>query len=119
MVLYKNTFACNDLESTLSLSLTTFSDIDIDVHISRRHIIELREATERLVFNAGSTLAEYFSQDDTQNLITQNGWSLTAKDEGSLNFSTDQAEVMIDIVDQDNTPATQYQILYTPIEGEE
>lgn len=69
---------------------------------------------------------EYFSKatpekilDYYQNLIDENGWSLSAKDEGSMNFSTDKAEVMIDIIDQDETPVTQYQVLYAPMEDEE
>ena len=69
---------------------------------------------------------EYFAKassdkiiDYYQSLITENGLSLVAKDESSMNFSTDKAEVMIDIIDQDETPVAQYQILYTPVEGEE
>ena len=68
-----------------------------------------RITLEYFAKTAPDKIIEYY-----QNLITQNGWSLTAKDEGSLNFSTNRAEVMIDIIDEDKTPATQYQILYTP-----
>lgn len=60
-------------DADLSESLKTqFSDIDVDAHVSRRHIIELRESTEKLLNDAGLTLEEYFKLDDEGGIVVQN-----------------------------------------------
>lgn len=60
------------LEIEVGLTPTEFSDIDEDKHIIRRHIIELREATERLLAFGGQTLVDYFKNDDDENEAPQN-----------------------------------------------
>lgn len=51
---------------------TDFSDIGEDKHITRRHIIELRESTEKILNASGTTLEEYFKLDDDGVEQTQN-----------------------------------------------
>lgn len=51
---------------------TTFSTISTDKHISRRHIVELRESTEKVLNVLGLDLEEYFSLDDDGNPVVQN-----------------------------------------------
>jgi hypothetical protein len=42
---------------------TLFSDVETDSHVSRRHIIELRESTEKILSVSGLTLQDYFKLD--------------------------------------------------------
>ena len=51
---------------------TEFSDIDEDSHVTRRHIIELRESTEKLLNAAGLTLEDYFKQNEAGDELPQN-----------------------------------------------
>jgi len=51
-------------EAEAGIAVTDFSDIDTDKHISRRHFVELRESTEKLLNANGLTLEEYFKLDD-------------------------------------------------------
>ncbi|KKM92999.1 hypothetical protein LCGC14_1212800 [marine sediment metagenome] len=51
---------------------TQFSDVDVDFLTSARHITELRESTEKLLNEVGSTLEDYFKLDDGGNEQTQN-----------------------------------------------
>jgi len=59
-------------EADAGLTPTDFSDVEFDVHVSRRHIVELRESTERLLNNAGATLEEYFKTDSEGIVQSQN-----------------------------------------------
>ncbi len=60
------------METGLGLVLTAFSPIDDTTHISRRHIIELRQAIERLLNVSGATLEDYFKLDSDGTPQTQN-----------------------------------------------
>ncbi len=51
---------------------TKFSDLDTDFVGSARHITELRESTEKLLNESGSSLEEYFKLDDEENEQPQN-----------------------------------------------
>ena len=51
---------------------TQFSNISNDRHISRRHIIEIRESTEKLLNDSGATLEDYFKLDEDENVQPQN-----------------------------------------------
>lgn len=59
-------------EIDAGVTATDFSDIDLDKHISRRHFIELRESTEKILNASGVTLEDYFKQDDGGNEQSQN-----------------------------------------------
>lgn len=59
-------------EEELGLPITVFSDITEDTHISRRHIIELREAIEKILNVGGITLEEYFKFDADGAEVVQN-----------------------------------------------
>ena len=63
----------SDQEAASGVSpLTDFSDIDEEHHIIRRHIIELRESTEKILNVQGLTLEEYFKFDETGTAHDQN-----------------------------------------------
>jgi len=59
-------------EDESGVDSTDFSDINDDKHISRKHFIELRESTEKLLNAAGITLEDYFKLDDESNEQPQN-----------------------------------------------
>jgi len=58
-------------EVDLGIPLTDFSDIATDDHISRRHIVELRESTEKILNALGLTLEDYFKLDPEGNEVAQ------------------------------------------------
>jgi len=62
----------NTTETDLGLPVTSFSPIDHNTHNSRRLLIELREAIEKILNSGGFTLVDYFKLDDDGNEITQN-----------------------------------------------
>jgi len=51
-------------ESESGIDPTDFSNVETDKHVSRRHIVELRESTEKLLNETGATLEDYFKTDD-------------------------------------------------------
>jgi len=59
-------------ETDAGVTPTDFSDLTLDKHISRRHVVELRESTEKLLNAAGITLQDYFKLDDDDTEQTQN-----------------------------------------------
>jgi len=62
-----------DLETELGITpQTAFSDIDIETKPARRHIIELRESTEKILNSLGLTLEDYFKTDSEGNDQPQN-----------------------------------------------
>lgn len=61
-----------DQEEELGISPTPFSDVTTDVHVIRRHIIELRESTEKILNVVGVTLEDYFKLDPDGNEVPQN-----------------------------------------------
>ena len=59
-------------EIDAGLEPTDFSDIDDDHRVSRRHFVELRESTERILDITGQTLQDYFQLDVDDNVVAQN-----------------------------------------------
>jgi len=81
----------HDQEDEAGIPQTEFSDFGSDNHVLVRHIIELRQSTERLLNASGSTLEEYFKLDADGNEVAQN--PILSEDFGISNPQDEWIEV--------------------------
>lgn len=105
----------NAQEDESGLPQTSFSPIDNTTHSLRRHIIELRIATERLIAEAGSTLEEYFKLDADGNEQAQNP---RLAEFGVPNPQVEWVDVDrgAEYIDKDGNPQTTYTLPDSSVE---
>ena len=69
-------------------------------------------------------LIEYYAKESSSKIweyyknTLKDTWTLMSADKQTLTFSKNGAELSIEIIDEDKTPITQYQISYTKVEAQ-